>query len=155
MKAGKTKKTLDFTNLWNLIQQQQPPPDAPCRTNTTQRTNLGKFLPAKLSNIYEISWFNPGQTMPQHLYNHSDNLILCTELTVSSLNTDFRAGMKLCSFFLTILFIKFGKDKRTNYKELSNNATVMLLNWSCDISNAMRQYSALAQGPFYIVKYNN
>lgn len=47
--------------------------------------------------------------------------------------------------FLTILFIKFVKDKRTNYKKLSNNATVMLLNWSCD-SNAMRQYSALAQG---------
>lgn len=65
--------------------------------------------------------------MPQHLYNHSDNLILCTELTVSSLNR-LQSRDEVLFIFLTILFIKFGKDKRTNYKKLSNNATVMLLN---------------------------
>lgn len=56
-------------------------------------------------NIYAISWFNPGQTMPQHLYNHSDNLILCTELTVSSLNR-LQSRDEVLFIFLTILFIK-------------------------------------------------
>lgn len=79
-----------------------------------------------LSNIYEISWFNAGQTMPQHLYNHSDNLILCTELTVSSLNTDFRAGMKLCSFFSQFCLLNLGKIKEQTTKNYQTT-----LQWCC------------------------